>query len=85
MYNDSEIEQKLINLLENHGIVLNFADDREKNIFDYGLDSLGFVSLMVEMEEEFNIDIDDSYLNRVDFISIHELVELVSNCKKSNI
>lgn len=82
MYNDSEIEQKLINLLENHGIVLNFADDREKNIFDYGLDSLGFVSLMVEIEEEFNIAVDDSYLNRVDFISMHELVELVSSCKK---
>ncbi len=84
MYNLNElvVERKLIGILEHHGVVLNVICDRDVNIFDYGLDSIGFITFLVEIEEEFNIEIDDKYLSKIDTVTIRELVDLINNCEK---
>lgn len=52
-----EIREKLIYIIENHGIGLDTIDILSE------LDSLEFISMMVEIEEEFEITLPDDFLN----------------------
>jgi acyl carrier protein len=49
-------------MLEKYGVILNPEKDANADIFDYGLDSLGYVMLISELEARFQINVDDQYL-----------------------
>ena len=55
----SELENRVKTILEQNGIF--FYDDMEE-ILD--LDSLTYVSILVELENEFQIDIPEQYLTK---------------------
>jgi acyl carrier protein len=49
----------------------------ESNLWESGLDSLGSVSLMVALEEEFDIQFPDALLTRQTFTSIAAISKAV--------
>ena len=68
-----KIENKLREIFENKGIFIPTYAQNEP-LF---LDSLQFVSLLVEVEEQFNIEIDDSYYIQEKLSSFADFVEII--------
>lgn len=44
---------------------------------DVCLDSLGLVTLLIEIEEEFSIELDESDMNPLDLITVQSVVDIV--------
>ena len=44
---------------------------------DIGLDSLGLVTLLIELEERFGIELDESDLNPFDLVTVFDITELI--------
>lgn len=55
------IRDVVIKCLNNVGIVIDSEAD-DVNINDYSVDSITFISFIVEIENELNIEIPDGYL-----------------------
>ena len=55
----SELENRVKTILEQNGIF--FYDDIEEN---FDLDSLTYISILVELENEFQIEIPEQYLTK---------------------
>ncbi len=53
--------------------------DAEADLWQSGLDSLGSVSLMVALEDEFDIEFPDTLLTRDTFSSVNRIVAAVNN------
>ena len=72
--------EKLLQCFSNIGV---FVDPKENSLPpDVIKDSLLFVSMIVEMEQEFDIEIPDEYLSGerlLSFRDLEELVELLAN------
>ena len=47
---------------------------------DLGADSIGLVELVMALEDEFNIEIDDSKLD--DIITVSDIVSYIESCKR---
>ena len=78
----SEIKVKILeilsNLFQNTGIdtdVLEFVD----LIDDLGMDSVNFISLIVELEAEFDIQIPDDMLLLENFKCVDDIVSVIEN------
>lgn len=52
---------------------------------DLGLDSLLMVTLLIEIEETFEIELDESDMNPFELISVNDVVSLVSKYCGENI
>lgn len=52
---------------------------------DLGLDSLLMVTLLIEIEEAFEIELDESDMNPFELISVNDVVSLVSKYCGENI
>lgn len=70
--NREEIISKIELLLEEIGIGHN-----EGMIIMDELDSLNFITLVVELEEHFGIEIPDDYLNILAFDSVEDIADIV--------
>ena len=60
---------------------LNISQDSfictSDNLKDLGLDSLSFVTLIVELEAAFNIKFDDEKMLMTEFLTINNVIEYV--------
>jgi acyl carrier protein len=74
MYSD-----KVRNILEKNGRLSVPVKDlsEESDLYDAGLTSLATVSLMLALEDEFDIEIPDNMLSRKTFESIASIIEVV--------
>ena len=72
--NKNEIVSNIESLLEEIGIGCN-----EGMILSDELDSLKFITLVVELEEHFGIEIPDEYLNILAFDSLENIADIVIN------
>ena len=70
--------EKIAQCLEDIGIILNPYEDGNENIFDYGVDSLGYIYLICTIEEVFDIEIPDEYLARNDVVTLKMLESIVT-------
>lgn len=81
MNNENAVKEKI------KGIIISRLKDEEKiRILEYdtpllslGIDSILALSILVEIEEEFNIEIDDSDLNMDKIRNISSFAELIDN------
>ena len=70
------VEEKVIEILkELSGEEIIIETDTLKE--DIHLDSLGMVTLLVEIEDEFDIRLDESDMNPFDLITVQDVVNLV--------
>jgi acyl carrier protein len=72
------MKSKLINCYENLGLFVEI--DKNFLLEDYINDSLTFISLIVEIESEFNVEIEDKYL---DFSRLNNFEDLLLLINKS--
>lgn len=75
----SDIEMRLIKILKEN--IANSSLDDEKllnsDMQGLGVNSLNFIKIIVAIEQEFDIEIDDSQLNYQLFGSIKDIVALI--------
>ncbi len=78
-----EIRERLINTLQNVDIFIDddFNDD-DIDIRNYITSSIQFISFIVEIERDFNIEIPDEMLVIDNFSSLNELTEKISDLIK---
>lgn len=69
-------KERLICCFNNIGVLFD-SDEEDFLISDVIEDSLMFVSMLVEIEQEFDIEIPDDYLAKDRLSSFHDLEELV--------
>lgn len=69
------MKKRLVNILGNIGIDTDFGDEEE---WLENIDSLLFVSAIIEIEQEFGIEIPDKYLTKDQiFLSLDQTEEVV--------
>ncbi len=81
MSNENAVREKI------KGIIASRLKDEEKirnleydtPLLSLGIDSILALSILVEIEEEFNIEIDDSDLNMDKIRNISSFAELIDN------
>jgi acyl carrier protein len=81
MSNENAVKEKI------KGIIVSRLKDGEKirtleydtPLLSLGIDSILALSILVEIEEEFNIEIDDSDLNMDKIRNISSFAELIDN------
>ena len=70
-----EIEQKLVNCLENVSIYIDVDDIDLENYIE---SSIQFISLVIEIEKEFSIEIPDEMLDINTFKTIDMICDLLN-------
>ncbi|MCY8487029.1 acyl carrier protein [Bacillus atrophaeus] len=53
--------------------------DFNKQLINYGVDSITFIKIIVKIENEFKIEIDDSVLNQNSLSTIQNIVKYLKN------
>ena len=73
------VAQSVREILAQHGRLSTSVDelDDDSDLYNAGLTSLATVSLMLALEEEFDIEFPDSMLGRKTFGSIESIVDAV--------
>mgnify|MGYP003303399173 FL=1 len=74
-----EIRNKIIECLEGIGIFLDLSDNEDVNLCEYGMDSMGYIVFICEVETVFGISIPDEYLNIQNVVSLNGLTDIVFN------
>lgn len=75
----SELEQKVRQVLEQNGS-LHISVDKVsvKDILkDYGLNSIRYMSIIIDLENAFQIKFDVSDITTENFISIEKIIEII--------
>lgn len=71
-----ETQERVVNILEELSGNTNInSNDHLQN--DLGLDSLDLVNLLVCIEDEFEIELDESDMNPFDFETVESVVNMV--------
>ena len=75
MLTRQEIEEKVWEILDNLGVVEK--EGEEAVIHNEELDSIQLVSIIVEIEENFDVEVPDEYMNPEFLFSFDHIVEVV--------
>jgi acyl carrier protein len=59
------------------GLRVGELDERQELYADLGLDSLGFVRLLIELEGKLGVQLMDEELMTIDLVTLSDLVDLV--------
>lgn len=74
------MEEKVIKILEDVCDSTEIGENRSVNLFDAGLlDSLGVVSLLYELEEEFGIKLQPTDIDRSQLATVESIVQLLKS------
>ena len=49
---------------------------------DYGMNSISFVKLIINVEKEFNIQVPDEYFTLIEIDTLQKLLEIINMLKK---
>lgn len=77
----NNVEKKIIGLIYEitESKINNVLNEHSSLTSDYHLDSLSLVTLLLRIEDEFNISIDFDSLELSDFSTVHMLANLIKN------
>lgn len=70
-----KIDTIIVNILGENGIYLSSISDI--SLLELGIDSILFITLVIEIEEEFGINIPDEYMNLEDLSSLDKICKIV--------
>lgn len=84
-YKEDDVKTKLLIAIENSGVELPKTNAEDIDLVNFIYDSVQFVSMVVNIEEEFDIVLPDEFLIIDNFHSIsgmtQQLIELIEeNC-----
>lgn len=74
---NQKLKTELMKLVEGHlgGVGRNLS--LEEDLFDAGLESMGIMQLIIQIEEKLGLVIGDVHVTRENFVSVAALAELV--------
>lgn len=72
------IEKYLVNELKKY-LQLNSNITSNQNLFDIGLDSLSLINLIIDIENSYKFEFDDSDMVLEKFSTIESIINLVDN------
>lgn len=75
---NENIEKYLVNELKNY-MQLNSNITLNQNLFDIGLDSLSLISLIIDIENNYKFEFDDSDMVLEKFSTIESIIKLVDS------
>lgn len=75
---NENIEKYLVNELKNY-MQLNSNITLNQNLFDIGLDSLSLISLIIDIENNYKFEFDDSDMVLENFSTIESIIKLVDS------
>lgn len=76
------MEEKVLDILETISGTDEVKHSRDINLFEEGiLDSLGFIELLIELEEKLGVKIDPTEVDRGDIETPNKLVNYINNRK----
>lgn len=76
--NKAQIREKVIQVLERLEVLADFQigkDSLDDDLGTYGMDSLAFIKLVVEIEKIFNIEVPDEWLIYEKWDTINNVVD----------
>ena len=74
----SKIKNLVSGLFNDRIFDINFIEHLDL-ITDLGMDSLTFISMIIEIEVQFNITVSDNLLFMENFANINDIVEIIEN------
>ena len=78
MNNMVNIQEKILEIINDtieNGVSKNQVDD---DLSQLGMDSLKFISIVVTLEENFDIEVPDEYLLMTEMNTVRKMVKIVS-------
>jgi D-alanine--poly(phosphoribitol) ligase subunit 2 len=73
------MEEKVLQILEKLCGSTEIKNNMDMNLFEAGfLDSLGFIELLVAIEEKFGIDIEPTEVQREEIETPNKIIEYIS-------
>lgn len=75
---------RIISCLKNIGIYVDDEENLDIDINDYIEDSITFITFVVELEREFNIEIPDDYLIPTQLNTISNILNLIKELSDIN-
>ena len=79
-----QVKKSIIKLLQNNGVLIESNDDN-LDVNNYSIDSIMFISIIVDIENQFSIAIPDEYLTIELLKSIDGLTNLVIELTNQNL
>lgn len=74
--NNEDIKKEVIKCFEEVGIIIN-GDEKDIDINSYGIDSIMYISFVIELENKLGITIPDQYLQFDNFSSLNAFSNIV--------
>lgn len=81
---EKEIEGILINIIKTEMNSEMEKLDYEKNLLEYGFNSISIIKAIVTMEENYNIEFDDEYLSFEKLGNINDISNYIRTCLSRN-
>ncbi len=81
---NNETKKEIIQCLEEIGVFLDENEKEDVNICEYGMDSLGYIVFLCEVETRFGIEIPEEFLNYESVVSLEKLVNMVNQTMKKS-
>jgi len=76
----ADLRSRIITILEHNGLIFDGMSEDSTLVFD----SIQFITVIVELEEEFDIEIPDEYLLSEEISCIDSIVNIVNNIMSNN-
>ena len=74
-----DIEKIVLDMLKKFMNVDKF--DENKDIFEYGIDSIDFVKIIIGLENVFGISFDGEYLDYNDLVTVKNIISYIEKEK----
>ncbi len=86
LYRGMEIDMdiRLLDVLINYNSSINFDNiDYDKNVIElFDLDSVKFVSMIIEIEDLYDISLDNPNIYSMD-LTLNQMLIIINECKKA--
>ncbi|MBQ8392456.1 MAG: hypothetical protein IJX51_01660 [Clostridia bacterium] len=69
---------QVVQVLEEMGILIE-SDEYDVNLQDFIVDSIQFITFIVNVEEKLNLTFPDEYLNYDNIETLHKFCEILEN------
>lgn len=79
-FNNQMIEKIVIDNLVKAGIIVEVSNEEDVDLTEYGIDSITFISFIVDLEESLDASLPDDLLNYDILKSLKGFINLISQC-----
>lgn len=72
------VYKSVIECLEKNGVIVDFGENEDLDLTSYDIDSVSFISFIVDLEADLNISVPDDFLNYNILQSFNGLINMIT-------